>query len=70
VLRKSPGKKMAEIFDIIVYADPIKVGSQIEKIERVAIKGEIMRAMYFTQMAQNILDCYKAIKSLRNKINI
>jgi len=70
VLRKSPGKKMAEIFDIIVYADPVKVGSQIEKIERVAIKGEIMRAMYFTQWAQNNLDCYKAIKSLKNKINI
>ena len=70
VLRKSAGKKKAEIFDIIVYVDPRELGAQMEKIERVAIRGEILRAEYFTSMAHNRAECNAALSSLRRRINI
>lgn len=70
VLRKSPGKPIAEIFDIIVYADPIKVGKQMEVIEKGAIRGEIRRTLYFTETARNQLYCLDMLDSLKQKIDI
>ena len=70
VLRKSNGKAIAEIFDIIVYVDPRKIGNKMWEIEQKIIESELKRALYFTEMAKNQIQCFKILESFREKIYI
>jgi len=70
ILRKSENKKIAEIYDIIIYADLEKISFELNQIEKNVISNEIKRAMYFCNSARNKYECIKLILNLGEKFNI
>lgn len=70
ILRKSEHKKIAEIYDIIIYADLEKISFELNQIEKNVISNEIKRAMYFCNSARNKYECIKLILNLGEKFNI
>jgi len=70
ILRKFPGKPIAEIYDIIVYASPKKLGGDLEEAEKRIIKGELQRAAYFSKIARNSHDCIRRLETFGEKIHM
>ncbi len=70
VLRIYPSKSVAEIYDVIVYASPAKIGTGLAKVEKSIIKGELERAFYFSRTADNDIECFRTLEAFGHKINI
>ena len=70
ILRLHPDKNMAEIYDIIVYADQKDCPSWLWKYEYKSIKNEIIRAMYFVETSSNKSESIIKLLNFSQKFNI
>ena len=69
-MRLHPDKNMAEIYDIIVYADQKDCPSWLWKYEYKSIKNEIIRAMYFVETSSNKSESIIKLLNFSQKFNI
>ncbi len=70
ILRLSPNKKIAEIYDILVYANRADCPSWLWKYESQSIKNEIRRARYFIEASRNKSESRIKLISFGQKVNI
>ncbi len=70
ILRLSANKKIAEIYDIIVYASQADCPPWLWKYESTSIKKEIRRAMYFIEASRNKSESILKLHGFGQKVNI
>ena len=56
VLRLAPGKKMAEIHDLLVVPQPSELNDQEFNVERRLVKRELGRVVEFAGLADNRIE--------------
>jgi superfamily II DNA or RNA helicase len=71
ILRKSEGKKIAEIFDICVLVDTKnQKNEQFKKTEETITASEFKRLAIFSISAHNKIDCYNSLETMGKSLNI
>jgi len=70
VLRKSPGKDHAKIFDFIVAPQSSRGGTQHSEIERSLFKREFRRVREFCELAQNGHKALEVIYPILDNLNL
>lgn len=71
ILRKSEGKKIAEIYDICVLADlKNQKDEEFRKIEEKITANEFRRLAIFSISAHNKVDCYEELEKIGKTLNI
>ncbi|MDP2402133.1 MAG: helicase-related protein, partial [Actinomycetota bacterium] len=70
LLRRSPGKKKAVIYDLVVVPDPaLMTDDRLRKIEHDILKKELSRVGEFGSSADNALDVHTWILGLLSRMN-
>jgi len=71
ILRKAPGKKIADIYDVCVLADTKNQrDKKFNEIEEKIMTGEFKRLAIFSMSAHNKADCYKELEKISKDLNI
>lgn len=70
ILRNREGKGIAEIYDIITYANPAKCPAWLKAAEKESIKKEMKRAKYLCDASENKSYCIVSIHEFAQKFNI
>ncbi|MGF1496086.1 MAG: DEAD/DEAH box helicase family protein, partial [Elainellaceae cyanobacterium] len=68
ILRRSPGKHQAELFDMIVV--PPDLGQEFWHIERKVLRGELTRFVEFAKLALNAGESRKILYPLQEKYEL
>lgn len=73
VLRKSPGKHSASIYDFIAVPDLDVISAasdQVANVERNMVKRELVRINEFAEMAINHGEALSALREIKRKLNL
>ena len=70
LLRKSPGKEIADIFDVTVMVEDSYGINELTNIEKSLIKREMKRAKLFCETAENHIECQRLLYSVSLKYNL
>lgn len=70
VLRRSPGKESAEIFDFLVSPPDLSDDPSTRNLERRLVGRELMRAVELCDAATNTVDALAALRPLRQRYDL
>jgi superfamily II DNA or RNA helicase len=70
LLRKSPGKHFAYIYDMIVVPETATFPNEFYNIERSLVRNELTRVAYFASLSQNFYDSKIALEPISTYFNL
>ena len=71
LLRRSPGKDKAVIYDVIVLPPPNSgLSATLVELERKILMKEFQRYQEFSHIAMNVLECIRRIHEVEGRLNL